>query len=106
MNKAFIYVILTENQPFSKTNFMDLNRYSKLKKPKIFSKEMDLADQIYEYFKKKLDFPLIMKLIKTKGYQFIWECFSEARQSDFPHKLELFLSLVGKTKIRWMDENE
>ena len=85
---------------------MDLKRYLKLKKPKIFSKEMDLADQIYECFEKKLDFPLIMKLIKTKGYQFIYECFSESRQSDFPHKMELFLSLVGKTKIEWADKNE
>ena len=82
---------------------MDLKRYSKIRKPKVFNKEMDLADQIYEYFKKKLDFPLIMKLIKTKGYQFIYECFNESRQSKFPHKLELFLSLVGKTKIKWLN---
>lgn len=86
---------------------MDLEQYrSKIKKPKVFSREMDLADQIYEYFKKELEFPLLMKLIKTKGYQFIYECFNETRQSNFPHKLELFLSTVGKTKIRWLNEKK
>jgi len=84
---------------------MDLKDYSKIKKPKVFNREMDLADQVYEYFKKELDFPLIMKLIKTKGYQFIYECFNDSRKSDFSHKLELFLSLVGKTKIKWLNKN-
>ena len=85
---------------------MDLERYSKVKKPKIFTKDMELADQIYSYFNKGLKFSLLMGLIKTKGYQFIYECFNETRQAKFPHKLELFLSLVGKTKIQWLNGNK
>lgn len=76
-------------------------------KKKLVSKEHVLADEIYEFFDKKLGFGTIMGIIRNKGFQAVYEIFQETKKSKWDHtrKLPLFLSLVKKEKIKWLDEN-
>ena len=70
-----------------------------VKKNKIFTKNQELADQIYLYFEKRLKFPRIMAIIKQKGYQAIYEIFNEVKHSDAENKISLFIWKVKKEKI-------
>jgi hypothetical protein len=71
----------------------------KLKKPRVFTKEQELADSIYFYFKKELKFPTIMSFIKRKGYQAIYEIWNEVRQSKPKNRTALFLWKVKNERI-------
>ena len=70
-----------------------------LKKPKIHTKEQELADTIFFHFKKQIKFPAIMNFIKTKGYQAIYEIWNEVRQSKPKNEVALFLWKVKKERI-------
>lgn len=74
----------------------------RLKKTRIFTKEQALADEIYSYFNKKLRFGMIMKFIKTKGYQFSYEMWNEIKQSNPINRESLFMWKIGNTKIQYM----
>lgn len=63
------------------------------------TKEQELAGQIYEWSNRKLNFGLLMKNIKGKGYQFIYECFNEAKQGNAKDPYKIFMYLIGKTKV-------
>ncbi len=70
-----------------------------LKKPRVFTKEQDLADTIYSYFKKQIKFAAIMSFIKTKGYQAIYGIWNEVRQSKPKNEVSLFLWKVKDEKV-------
>lgn len=71
----------------------------KVKKTRIFTKEQELADRIFFYFEKEIKFPTIMRFIKTKGYQAIYEIWNEVRHSKPKNKLSLFLWKVKNERI-------
>lgn len=71
----------------------------KIKKGKKINKDQYLAEEVWRYFGKKLSFGLIMKCIKNKGWQFIFETFKEIKNSDVENRIKLFMWKIGKTKI-------
>ena len=73
----------------------------KLKKSRIYTKEQELADQIYSYFGKKIKFGLIMNKILNCGYQYIYECFNEVKQSNPKNREALFMWKAGQVKINF-----
>ncbi len=73
----------------------------KIKKTKIFTREQELANQIYFYFNKKLKFSMIMKFIKTKGCQAIFEAWQEVKNSDPINRESLFLWKIAQNKIQY-----
>ncbi len=74
-----------------------------LKKPRVYTKEQDLADTIFFYFKKQIKFAAIMNFIKTKGYQAIYQIWNEVRQSKPKNEVALFLWKVQKERIIYKD---
>ena len=81
-----------------------ISKNYKIRKSRIFTKEQDLANQIYDYFNKELKFGFIMNKIKTKGYQFIYEIWNEVKQSNPKKAISLFMWKIGNTKINFKDE--
>ena len=73
----------------------------KIKKSRISNREQELADQIYSYFGKKLRFSMIMRFIKQKGYQAIFESWKEVKNSKPINKESLFLWKVAQNKIQY-----
>jgi len=71
----------------------------KLKKPRVYTKEQELADTIYFYFKKQIKFAAIMSFIKRKGYQAIYEIWNEVKHSKPKNELALFLWKVKNESI-------
>jgi len=71
----------------------------KLKKPRVYTKEQELADTIYFYFKKQIKFPTLMSFIKGKGYKAIYEIWNEVRQSKPKNEVALFLWKVKNEKV-------
>lgn len=69
---------------------------SAAEKKRCFTKEQVLADEIWNYFGKKLPFARIMKIIKTNGHQKVYESWNEVRQSDFQNPLSLFIWKTSK----------
>jgi len=80
-----------------------ISKEYKLKKTRIFTKDQELASQIYDYFGKKLKFGFIMSKIHTKGYQFMYEIFNEIKHSKPKNRAALFLWKIGQTKIIFDD---
>jgi hypothetical protein len=72
---------------------------------RITTREQALADEIYNFFSKKLSFGTIMGIIRNKGYLAVYEIFQETKRSkwEYDKKLPLFLSLIKKQKIEWED---
>lgn len=66
---------------------------------KVLSKKQVLATDIYMWLDKKLPFSQIMKIINQKGYQFIFETFSQLKKQRCRSKVGLFLYIVNQTKI-------
>lgn len=64
---------------------------------RVFTPEQALAEEIWNYFYKKLPFPRIMRIIKIWGQQKTYEIFNEVRQSDAQNRLSLF---IWKTKTK------
>lgn len=71
----------------------------KLKKPRVYTKDQELADTIYFYFKKQVKFAAIMNFIKTKGYRAIYEIWNDVKQSKPKNEVALFLWKVKNEKI-------
>lgn len=65
------------------------------------NKNHALADQIYNYFGKKIAFSRIMRIITEKGYQATYEMWNEVRKSDAMNPIALFLWKVKNVKIKW-----
>jgi len=70
-----------------------------LKKPRVYTKEQELADTIFFYFKKQIKFAAIMSFIKTKGYRAIYEIWNEVRQSKPKNEASLFLWRVKNERV-------
>ena len=66
---------------------------------RIFTREQQLSETIWKYFAKRLAFPRIMKMIKDKGFQGVYEAWNEVKQSGSKDPLALFIWKVGKQKI-------
>ena len=83
---------------------MKLERYlEKFKHPKnrVHTPEQALAETIWLSFGKKLPFARIMRMIKLKGHQAIYECFNEVKHSDAKDRLALFLCKSKNEKVIW-----
>lgn len=74
------------------------------KKKPLFTREQVLAEEIWLFFSKKIPFPAIMKIIHEKGHQAVYEIFHEVKKAKFPNKPALFLSLIKKEKIIWLED--
>lgn len=70
-----------------------------LKKPRVYTKEQELADTIFFHFKKQIKFAAIMSFIKTKGYRAIYEIWNEVRQSKPKNEVALFLWRVKNERV-------
>lgn len=70
-----------------------------LKKPRVYTKEQELADTIYFYFKKQVKFAAIMSFIKRKGYQAIYEIWNEVKHSKAKNAVALFLWKVKNERV-------
>ena len=77
------------------TNY--LNKFKKEEKK--ISREQYLADEIYKFFDKKAHFGMLMKFIKLKGWQAIYEIFNEIKKADANDKLKLFMWKIGQERI-------
>lgn len=69
----------------------DINRFRKPAKTRIFTPDQGLADQIHSWSGKKLNFAMVMKFIKIKGWQRIYEIYNAVRQSDCDDPVALFM---------------
>ena len=65
------------------------------------SKEKSLADEIFEGFGRRINYGVIMKLIKEKGWQFVQETFTQTKRAEAENQAGLFLSIVGQQRILW-----
>ena len=70
-----------------------------LKKPRVYTKEQELADTIFFYFKKKIKFAAIMSFIKRKGYQAIYQIWNEVKHSKVKNTVALFLWKVKNERV-------
>lgn len=81
---------------------MDIKNYrQKFKKEKKITKDQYLADEIWRYFEKRLQFPRIMIIIKKIGWQGVYEIFQEIKKSDAQNRLSLFIWKVKNEKVIW-----
>jgi len=71
----------------------------KLKKPRVYTKEQELADTIFFYFKKQIKFAAIMSFIKRKGYQAIYQIWNDVKHSKPKNAVALFLWKVKNEHI-------
>lgn len=71
----------------------------KLKKTRVYTKDQELADTIYFYFKKQIGFPTLMSFIKNKGYQAIYQIWNEVKHSKPKNEVALFLWKVKNERI-------
>jgi len=87
---------------------MDKEYLDKLKKrselSKVYNRDQFVADEIYKFFGKKIAFPLLMRLIKTHGNQFVYETYNEIRQGNAKSPVALFMWKMKQNKIKWNDE--
>lgn len=72
------------------------NFLSKFKKSRAVTKEQALADEVSKSL--GLRFPLVIKMIHTKGYQFIFEIFKESKEGRNPKAL--FMWKYGECKMQ------
>ena len=70
-----------------------------LKKTRVYTKEQELADTIFFYFKKQIKFAAIMSFIKRKGYQAIYQIWNEVKHSKAKNDAALFLWKVKNERI-------
>ena len=78
---------------------MNLDEYLEKKKAeakrhRTYTNDQSLAEQIWEHFHKKLPFARIMRMIKDKGHQRVYEQWNDVRQSDCRNELSLFVYRV------------
>lgn len=78
----------------------------KKRKGKVFTKEQVLAEQVWLYFGKRFPFSRIMKMIKEKGHQFVFEVFSEIKNSEAKNHLSLFIWKIYQTKVDWQSKKK
>ena len=64
---------------------MEITQYLKKFQPetKKQNKESALASEIYEFYQKNVSYPLIMKLIKERGYKHVMEQFLIAQKNNY-----------------------
>ncbi len=78
----------------------------KLKKPRVYTKEQELADTIFFYFGKQIKFAAIMSFIKRKGYQAIYQIWNEVRQSKPKNETALFLWKVKNERVIYKNDKQ
>ena len=62
-----------------------------------------LAEEVWKYFAKQLNFGMIMKLIKNKGKLGVIQAFEEIKKADSNNKIGLFLYKLKQQKILYED---
>lgn len=73
---------------------IDLSSYKQKLTIKKTNPKIELAGEIYEFFGKRLKFPVIMGIISRNGVQCVRECFEETKK-DKP-VVELFMWRIKK----------
>ena len=76
-----------------------LLKFEKTANSKNLTKEQSLAEEIWLYFGKSIHFARIMRDIKRKGYQFIFEIFQEVKKSEAKDKKALFIWKIKQCLI-------
>lgn len=61
---------------------IDKSRYKFAPKPSAYSAEQDLANQIYVWSKKRLNYPMLRSYLKKRGFQAIYDMWNEVKQSE------------------------
>ena len=79
---------------------MDKLLFNKAFKFGYISEERNLADEIFEYFDRKLSYGVIRKFINEKGKIFVRETFDKVRKES-KNPLGLFIWIIGKQEIVW-----
>lgn len=64
------------------------------------SKEMILAEEVCNWLGEKTLYPLILKCVREKGWQYIFETYKSIKARGICDK-RYFLGAVLKTKIQW-----
>lgn len=87
---------------------MDLTSYKgkfEGKKRKI-TKEQELANQVYEFFNRRISYPRIMVIIKMTGYQSTYIRFNEVVKGNARNRLALFLWLSNQERATFKELNK
>lgn len=71
----------------------------KVQKRKL-SRNQFLANEIYEWLGKEVSYPFIMKLIKERGWQFVYEVYHSCKKIGMCNK-RYFLGAILKQKINY-----
>lgn len=83
---------------------MDLQGYmGRFKIGKGQTKEQVLADEIWNYYGKKIKFSALMSIIKSYGDQWVYECYNDLRQQG-NYALPLFLWKIKQAKVQWQKQ--
>ncbi len=93
-----------ELEAYEKKQFKPLNlSQDRFSRPKLSrtptTKETALCDEIWRHFGKSIPFPRLMTAIKYKGYQFVYECYNEVKQSAARNPAALFQWKLKQVKV-------
>lgn len=83
-----------------------MNKESYLKKFKVGgnpNQDHFVADQVFKFFRQKLAFPLIMRMIKIHGRQFVFQTLQEIQHSNPKNPVALFMWKMKQNKIQFTD---
>ena len=101
--EAYEQKIILEEDTESDTKLtglsFDTSRFQPQKAKRAVSKETALVNEIWRYFDKAVAFPRLMNIVKTKGYQFTYECFNEVKKGDARNPASLFLWKIKNCRI-------
>lgn len=89
-----------QSVPGTATYKMDLSSL-KIAKGKSLSKEQSLAQEIYTASGKQIRFPILMSLIKQKGYLAVYEEWKAVQQPNVQDRVKLFMWKMGQHKPVW-----
>ena len=86
---------------------MELTGYNIKKKTNIASKEAQLAADIYEWSGKKINYPLLLKFIKEKGYKATWEIWADVKQrKGIREPYVYFMTVLMREEIEYEQNNQ
>lgn len=83
-----------KQEMFSISNF--LNKFEKPTNKRIKNSKDALANEIYDYFQKKISFPLIRKWILENGEQMVYEVFKETKDKG----IGLFIWTINRDRTK------
>jgi|ERR1017187_7569178 hypothetical protein len=85
----------------SQTTEFSKKYLEKFKSPpeKVYSSSQLLASEISEWSHGKLTIPMLMKFCKSKGEQFVRDCWASAKDSTADDPVKIFMYKYGQTRV-------